>query len=120
MSFKDLRVWQRTMELAGKVYDYTVVFPKEEMYGLISQMRRAAISVPSNIAEGSRRSSSREFGHFLLIAEGSLAELETQVLFAQSRNYGSREVAEGILKEINELHRMLHVFYMKVSTTTKV
>jgi four helix bundle protein len=110
------------MDLADLIYDYVSVFPNNEIYGLISQMKRSATSVPSNIAEGSRRSTPKDFGNFILIAEGSLAELETQVLFSQRRKYGSSEGAKTILKEIDELHRMLHVFYIKVTTSvaTKV
>lgn len=118
MSFKDLKVWQRAMGLADRVYDFTGNLPKEEIYGLVSQLRRAALSVPSNIAEGSWRSSPREFGNFLLIAGGSLAEVETQILFAQRRRYGSSGDIEFILREIDELHRMLHVFYIKVTTSS--
>ena len=80
---KDLTVWQEAMKLAKEVYQLTSAFPKEEVYGLSSQMRRAAVSVPSNIAEGAARSSSREFTQFLYIALGSLSELETQWLLAK-------------------------------------
>lgn len=80
---KDLTVWQEAMKLAKEVYQLTSNFPKEEVYGLTSQMRRAAVSVPSNIAEGAARSSSREFTQFLYIALGSLSELETQWLLAK-------------------------------------
>ncbi len=80
---KDLKVWQEAMKLAKVVYKLTSAFPKEEVYGLVSQMRRAAVSVPSNIAEGAARASSREFTQFLYIALGSLSELETQWLLAK-------------------------------------
>ena len=80
---KDLKVWQEAMKLAKVVYKLTGDFPKEEVYGLSSQMRRAAVSVPSNIAEGAARASNLEFIHFLYIALGSLSELETQWLLTK-------------------------------------
>jgi len=82
-SYKELEVWKKGVELAVKVYKITEEFPKEEMYGLVSQMRRAAISVPSNIAEGYKRKNLGEYLHFLSIADASLAELETQVVITK-------------------------------------
>ncbi len=114
MDFKDLKIWQRGMGLLDMVYDLTKDFPKDEVYGLTSQAKRAGVSVPSNIAEGSQRTSSKEFANFILIAKGSLAELETQVLFAKKRKFGSSELAQKILKEIEEISRMLHAFHTKL------
>ena len=111
MSFKKLDIWKRSMKFADVVYDYVRHFPKEEKYGLKSQMERSAISVPSNIAEGSQRTSQKEFAHFVLIAKGSLAELETQMIFARHRKFGDLEKADKIYKEIQELHKMIHSFY---------
>ncbi len=85
--YSDLVAWQRAMELVEEVYKATKLFPKEEMYGLSSQLRRSAVSVPSNIAEGHCRNGRREFVHHLSIALGSLGELETQVLIAQRLGY---------------------------------
>lgn len=82
-SFKQLIVWQRSIELVREVYLITGNFPKEELYGLVSQMRRAAISIPSNIAEGKKRSTRKDFLQFLRIADGSAAELETQTIIAK-------------------------------------
>lgn len=79
---KDLDVWNNAMDLAIEVYSITAQFPKEELFGLVSQARRAAVSVPSNIAEGAARNSRKEYIHFLHVALGSLAELETQLLLA--------------------------------------
>jgi len=79
-SFRDLKIWQKGLEIAQEVYFLTKKLPKEEAFGLVSQMRRAAVSVPSNIAEGRARSSRKDFGQFLHITLGSLAELETQSL----------------------------------------
>jgi four helix bundle protein len=86
-SFKDLRVWQEAMKLTIETYHQTAQFPKHELYGLAQQMRRAAVSIPSNIAEGKGHRSDREFSHFLLHARGSLLELETQMLIANELQY---------------------------------
>ncbi len=82
-SYKELIVWQRAMELVAETYDVTEGFPKEETYGLVSQMRRAAVSIPSNIAEGRHRGTKKEFIQFLRIALGSTGELETQMEIAK-------------------------------------
>jgi four helix bundle protein len=83
----DLRVWQEAIDLVEAIYDLTKRFPKTEIYGLISQMRRSAVSVPSNIAEGASRLSDREFIQFLGVARGSLSELETQITIAERLGY---------------------------------
>lgn len=85
----DLMAWQQAMQLVKHVYEVTGSFPHEEKYGLVSQMRRAAVSVPSNIAEGAARQSNREFLQFLVIARGSLSELDTQYLLAKQLNFTS-------------------------------
>ena len=82
-SHKDLDVWQHAMDLASNIYEDTGRFPKEEMYGLSAQMRRSAVSIPSNIAEGAARNSTKEFIQFIHVALGSAAELETQLLLAK-------------------------------------
>lgn len=105
-SFRDLLVWQRAMQLANKIYDAALIFPKEEMFGLASQMRRSAVSVASNIAEGSQRGGKKEFIHFLTIARGSLAELLTQLILAQDRKYVSHSQYEEIYQLIDEVSRM--------------
>lgn len=84
---KDLDVWKLGIELVEKIYKATTVFPKEEIYGLTSQMRRAAVSIPSNIAEGAARNSEKEFIQFLYISLGSLSELETQIIIANKIGY---------------------------------
>ena len=86
-SFKDLRVWQQAIDLTLQVYKATALFPKHETYGLAQQMRRAAVSVASNIAEGKGRWSRKEFCHFLFNARGSLLELETQIVIADKLEY---------------------------------
>ena len=84
---KDLDVWNAAMELAGQIYTLTAQFPKEELYGLTSQTRRCAVSIPSNIAEGAARNSRKEFVRFLHIALGSVAELETQLILAKNMGF---------------------------------
>jgi four helix bundle protein len=109
-SFRDLRVWQEAMKLTAEVYRGTVRFPRHELYGLSSQMRRAAVSVPSNIAEGKGHHSDKEFAHFLFHARGSLLELQTQILIAEELQYLSREdgqqlsaMCEGVGRALNGL-----------------
>jgi len=87
MTHKDLDIWKLGIELVEKVYEMTAEFPKEEMYGLTNQMRRATVSIPSNISEGAARSSKKEFTQFLYVALGSLAELETQAIISEKLGY---------------------------------
>jgi four helix bundle protein len=96
-SYQDLRVWQHAMDLAVDVYKVTESFPKHELYGLTSQIRRAAISVPSNIAEGKGRRTDADYSVFLFRARGSLLEVETQVILARRLEYVSEEEATRIL-----------------------
>jgi four helix bundle protein len=86
-SYRDLVAWNKAMELVTEIYRVTHAFPKEELFGLVSQLRRAAVSIPSNIAEGKGRISKGEFRQFLGNARGSLAEVETQILIAQNLSY---------------------------------
>lgn len=105
--FQKLTVWQKAMELTTVVYKATKSFPQDERFGLISQMRRAAVSVPSNIAEGSGRSSDKEFKYHLAIAAGSASELFTQALIAENLNYLTAENRELISGEVNHILNML-------------
>lgn len=102
---KDLEVWKKSLVLAEVIYEITKKFPKDELYGLVSQMRRAAVSVPSNIAEGAARSTKKEFVQFLHIACGSLSELETQVILSKKFSY--IESIEKILDLIIEIRKMI-------------
>jgi four helix bundle protein len=99
-SFRELRVWQLGMELTEQIYRLTADFPKSETYGLSNQMRRSAISIPSNIAEGQGRDSTKEFLHFLAIAFGSICELETQLLLANRFNYLSDNDLQTVLSTL--------------------
>lgn len=107
-SYRDLIAWQKAMDLVTAIYCATACFPREEIYGLTSQMRRAAVSVPSNIAEGQGRHGRAEFRHFLRLATGSLMELETQTLIAERLRYLSPDVAADILQDAAELGRVLN------------
>lgn len=106
-NYKDLTVWQRAYQLCLTVYNATKEFPKEERYGLISQIRRAAVSLPSNIAEGNGRKSRTEYIQFLYIAYGSICELETQILLAGDLNYAGKESLKTVMKDIGDVERML-------------
>lgn len=107
MTHKDLDVWKKSIELVTVIYDITKQFPKEEMFGLVSQMRRAAISIPSNIAEGATRNSKKEFKQFLYIALASASELETQIIIAKNLNYIDKELEQNLVLELNTISRML-------------
>ena|SRR3990167_7016008 len=114
-SYKDLIVWQKAITLVTEVYKLTELFPKEEMYGLSSQVRRSAISIPSNIAEGRSRGTRKDFSQFVRIAYGSGAELETQLLIAktlprtQSLDYRKVDnLLEEIMKMLNSMLRKLN------------
>lgn len=106
-NFKELKVWRAGIDISKAVFDLTKTFPPNERYGLTSQMTRAAISIPSNIAEGCGRQSNKELKHFLSIALGSCFELETQLIIATEFNYLSSNTAEHLSKLMNELQKML-------------
>ena len=106
-SFRDLRVWQDAFRLSVETYRLTTHFPKHEIYGLSQQMRRAAVSVPSNIAEGKGRRSNREFMQFLFNARGSLLELQTRAMIAQELKYISEEESTALLDEATRVGRSL-------------
>ena len=106
-SFRDLLVWQKAMDLADAIYTATAAFPRSEMFGLTSQLRRAAVSIPSNIAEG-RSSGGGRFVYHVRIAIGSEAEVQTQIELAVRRSYISAEQARVLLEDAAEVGRMLH------------
>ena len=118
-SYRDLRVWQRAMDLVVSVYAETQSLPKEELYGLVSQMRRAAVSIPSNIAEGKGRLTDRDRAHFFYQARGSLLELETQVLIARRLEYIPEQRAEILIERSTELARMLNSLIQSIRPTEK-
>lgn len=103
-SYKDLVVWQKSMDLVKQVYASLTGFPENERFGLTSQIRRSAVSVPSNIAEGWGRSSDKDFSRFLKIAKGSLFELETQIILAQELGFTSEnQVVESLITEVGKM-----------------
>jgi four helix bundle protein len=112
--FTDLLVWKRSHSLVLEIYRLTANFPADERFGLVSQLRRAAASVPTNIAEGSKRRSSAEYGRFLNIAEGSLAETEYLLMLSKDLSFLTKQSAETILEELTEIARMLSALRSKV------
>lgn len=106
-SYRDLRVWQGAMELVTSIYELCKHFPKDETYGLAQQIKRAAVSVPSNIAEGNRRNSTKEYIQFLRIALGSLGEVETQCEVAANVGFVSREAILPILENADKIGRSI-------------
>ncbi len=106
-SYKDLVAWQKSVDLAEAIYVTTRRWPKEELYGLTAQVRRAAVSVPSNIAEGQGRAVVREFVHHLRIARGSLFEVETQVIIAERLGYVDHGRTKELLTQVAEVSRLL-------------
>jgi four helix bundle protein len=102
----ELKIWYKAIDLATEVYKATAHFPKEETYGLTSQIRRSAVSVPSNIAEGAGRNTNNDFKHFLAMANGSSYELQTQVIIAQKLELMNIEVADSLLSCLDDLQKM--------------
>jgi four helix bundle protein len=116
-SYRELIVWQKSMALAKGVYGLAKKFPSEEKFGLTSQMRRASISVPSNIAEGQARRGSREFIQFISQAEGSLAELDTQLTLTVDLGYADPTEATPLAALLDEIRRMLNALRRKLEST---
>jgi four helix bundle protein len=100
---KGLKLWKEAMALAKGIYELTRDFPKEETYGLVSQIRRAAVSIPSNLAEGAARNSNKEFIQYLYVSLGSLAELETQLLLSRDLGYAQSEEINGRVERVRRL-----------------
>jgi four helix bundle protein len=106
-NYKELKVWQKSYQLCLKIYRATDVFPKNEGFGLTSQMRRSALSIPSNVAEGYGRKTTPEYLRFLSIAYGSTCELETQLLLSGDLGYLDKENLSGLQRDIREVERMM-------------
>ena len=109
-NIKELKIWNKAMELTVEIYKATEKFPKEETYGLTSQIRRAAVSIPSNISEGAGRNSKNEFRHFLSIANGSSYELQSQLVISNRLNLLADETTEILLTKIDEIQKMNYSF----------
>lgn len=105
-NYKELKVWQKAVDLAVKVYESTKIFPREEVYGLTSQIRRCAVSIASNIAEGAGRNSKKDFNNFLGISNGSTCELETQLIIANKVDFLKGSALEDFQKDIIEIQKM--------------
>ena len=114
-SYKDLQVWQRAMELASSVYRFTEMLPADKRFGLTSQLRRASISVPANIAEGHQRTSTKDYLRFLSIASGSLAELETLVQLATRLHSLAPASTHGLEAEADEVGKMLRAIQTRLT-----
>lgn len=115
MQTEDLKVWQKEISLVGEVYRITQNFPHEEKLGLISQVRRSAVSMPSNIAEGNGRKTSSDFLRFLSMARGSLSDLQTQCIIANKLEYLSKDEFDIISSRIEELFKMIHRLQEKIT-----
>jgi len=113
--FMELKVWQRSHALVLLVYRLTKGFPADEKYGVVSQLRRAAVSIPTNIAEGSKREGNQDYARFLNIAEGSLVETEYLLVLSRDLKYLTPEAGAPLLDEIKEIARMLYYLRMKVA-----
>ena len=113
-SFKELKIWQKGIEIVKDVYMLTNMFPKEELYGLTSQMKRSEISIPSNIAEGFKRYHSKEYSQFLHIVLGSAAELETQLIIANELKFMNKDSLDVISGKINYLSKMVSSLLKKL------
>ena len=103
---ENLKIWTKAIDLATEVYEITAGFPNEEKYGLISQIRRCAVSISSNIAEGAGRTSKREFAHFLSISNGSAYELQTQLIISNKLNFVELKKVNKILETLTEIQKM--------------
>ncbi len=115
--FTNLKVWQRSHALVLQIYRLTAKFSADERFGLVSQLRRAILSVPTNIAEGSKRISKQEYARFLNIAEGSLAETEYLLMVSRDLGYLAPDASKTALIETSEIARMLHALRSKVERT---
>jgi four helix bundle protein len=119
-NFKHLQIWERSHSLTLHIYGHTKSFPKEEQYGLTSQMRRSAASIPTNIAEGSGRDSDPELKRFLVIAMGSASELEYQLLLSKELEYLDAQTYDILNSELIEIRRMLNSFIQKIKSRIKI
>lgn len=114
--FRDLDIWKKGIEIIKDIYNIVEKFPKQEFYGLVSQIQRSAVSIPSNVAEGFNRFHNKEYKQFLYIALGSCAELETQVEVASELKYISNQKKKNILEKINHESRMLTNLIKKIDS----
>lgn len=114
-NFKDLKVWQKAIDLAVDVYEAMLKFPADEKFGLISQMKRCSVSIPSNIAEGSGRGSNPQFKHFLNISQGSAFELETQLIISNKLELLDNDLTEKLVNQTTEVQKMIYSLESKIN-----
>jgi four helix bundle protein len=118
-SYKDLLIWQKGIQITNDVYSLVVSFPNEELYALTSQIKRSTVSIPSNIAEGFGRNSTKSYLHFLKISRGSLFELETQLIIAKNQNFiKNDDLFDIIMNQILEESKMINSYINKLEKTT--
>ena len=119
-NFKDLKFWQKAVDLSVLIYKTTATFPTEEKFGLVSQLRRASVSIASNIAEGASRNGDREFLHFLSLSTGSAFEIETQLIIANKLNYITETELETLLLYVTEIQKMIYSFSKKIKVLKNI
>ena len=112
--FRNLTVWQRSHALTLEIYGLSAKFPRDERFGLVTQLRRAAVSVPTNIAEGAKRQRKQDYARFLNISEASLAETAYLLFLGRDLGYSDPRITDGLLSEVDEFSRMLHALLTKV------
>lgn len=109
-NFRKLAIWEKSVDLATIIYEVTQCYPKQEMYGIVSQMRRSVVSISSNIAEGAGRKSKNEFSQFLRIAYGSACELETQLIISKNLQFIDEKIFDKLFEDNDEIQKMIYVF----------
>jgi four helix bundle protein len=117
--YKDLDIWRKSIALCDNVYKTTRDFPKEELFGLTNQLRRASISIPSNIAEGFGRKTQQQFIYFLQISLGSTFEIETQLIIAQKQEYVNKGQLQGLLQEVEDVKKLINGMIRHYKRNTK-
>jgi four helix bundle protein len=116
-SFRDLEIWKRSMKLVEEIYNLTRTFPKDEIYGLTNQLRRSAVSVPSNIAEGFARFHNKEYRQFLFMSLGSCAELTTQLIIASRLHYAPEKIIDAMIDETEQISKMTMSLIKRLTVT---
>jgi four helix bundle protein len=112
-NFRELRIWQKGIDIAVKTYKFTETFPKEDKFGIVQQMTKAGVSIPSNIAEGSSRTSAKDYHRFIEISLGSAFELETQIVIAERLKKGDQQLLQELKADLTDQQRMLTGFQHK-------
>ncbi len=118
-NFKELRIWQYSMDIVEDIYEIVRSFPENEQYGLVSQMNRCSVSIPSNIAEGSGRGTNKDFSRFLSISLSSAFELETQLIIANRNGFISADNFNSVNTKLTKVQKMIFTFRKKLNITTK-